>query len=118
MFPWQLIYDNDKYGHWLPDFRAILSELPNDQAEFMTNNFAQCMIGKPFSSLALALWIECTMNKGTKMKAGWKAILKNEKQFWPTPGTSRTSAALELQFRAASSTKGRKGSMLSVHQLG
>ena len=24
------------------------------------------------------LWIECTMNKGSKMKAGWKRLLKNE----------------------------------------
>ncbi len=26
------------------------------------------------------MWIECTMNKGSKMKSGWLSILKNEKQ--------------------------------------
>ena len=26
------------------------------------------------------MWIECTMNKGSKMKADWLHILRNEKQ--------------------------------------
>ena len=40
--------------------------------------FAQSMMGKPYSCLPLDLWIEVTMNKGSKMKAGWLRILKNE----------------------------------------
>jgi hypothetical protein len=81
MLPWlSAIYDNDKYGRWLPDFWAMLTALPPEQTEFMKKNFAQSMTGKPFSSLALDLWIECTMNKGSKLKAGWHSILKNEKQ--------------------------------------
>ena len=42
--------------------------------------FAQSISGNPFSCVALDIWIETTMNKGSKMKAGWLAILKNEKQ--------------------------------------
>ena len=44
--------------------------------------FAQSMTGKPYSCLPLDLWIEITMNKGSKMKAGWKSILKNEKMLF------------------------------------
>ena len=38
------------------------------------------MTGKPYSAQPLDLWIECMMNKGSKMKAGWLSILKNSKQ--------------------------------------
>ncbi|KAL8563863.1 hypothetical protein ACOMHN_034242 [Nucella lapillus] len=30
--------------------------------------------------MAWDMWIECTMNKGSKMKSGWLSILQNEKQ--------------------------------------
>ena len=30
--------------------------------------------------MAEDMWIECTMNKGNKMKSGWLSILQNEKQ--------------------------------------
>jgi hypothetical protein len=45
----------------------MLTALPPEQSEFMKKNFAQSMTGKPFSSLALDLWIECTMNKGSQL---------------------------------------------------
>ena len=64
MLPWLMIYDNDKYGRWLPDFWAMLAALPPDQSDFMKKNFAQSMTGKAFSKPALDLWIESTMNKG------------------------------------------------------
>ena len=38
------------------------------------------MTGNPYSCVALDLWIESTMNKGSKLKNGWLAILNNEKQ--------------------------------------
>ena len=80
MLPWMQIYDNDKYGRRLPDFIAVLDSLPPSQAEFMESGmFAQSMTGKPHSSVALDIWIESTMNKGSKLKSGWLAILKNEK---------------------------------------
>ena len=81
MLPWLQIYDNDKYGRHLPDFTAVLDNLTVEQARFMENGmFAQSLTGKPYSSVALDIWIETTMNKGSKLKSGWLAILKNEKQ--------------------------------------
>ena len=81
MLPWMVAYDNTKYGRHLPDFSAVLEDLPDEQASFMQSGFfAQSMTGKPYSSLALDIWIESTMNKGSKLKSGWMAILNNEKQ--------------------------------------
>jgi len=45
--------------------------------------FAQSMTGNPYSCVALDIWIESTMNKGSKLKSGWLAILNNEKQLPP-----------------------------------
>ena len=44
----------------------------------MAQLFSQSITGKPYSCLPLDLWIEMTMNRGFKMKAGWMHILKNE----------------------------------------
>ena len=50
-----------------------------EKAQYMRDSlFAQSMMGKPYSCLPLDLWIEMTMNKGSKMKAGWLRILKNK----------------------------------------
>ena len=80
MLPWLVIYDNNEYGRWLPDFWAMLASLPNEKITFLSRNFAQSMTGLPYSCLALDMWIETTMNRGSKLKAGWLAILDNEKQ--------------------------------------
>ena len=80
MMPWLIIYDQTNYGRWLPDFWATLSTLPAEQVQFLRSNFAQSMTGNPYSSIPWDLWIEMTMNKGSKMKAGWLSILRNEKQ--------------------------------------
>ena len=80
MLPWMQIYDNNKYGRWLVEFWLQMSCLPEEKAKYLYQGlFAQSMTGKPYSCLPLDLWIEMTMNKGSKMKAGWKRILKNEK---------------------------------------
>lgn len=80
MMPWLRIYDNDKYSRWLVEFWLEISSLPEEKERYMRDGlFAQSMTGKPYSCLPLDLWIEMTMNKGSKMKAGWKRILKNEK---------------------------------------
>ena len=80
MLPWMRIYDNDKYSKWLLEFWLEISSLPEEKEKYMQDGlFAQSMTGKPYSCLPLDLWIEMTMNKGSKMKAGWKSILKNEK---------------------------------------
>lgn len=81
MLPWMQIYDKDIYGRNLPDFIAVLDSLPHTQAQFMESGmFAQSMTGKPYSCVALDIWMESTINKGSKLKSGWLAILKNEKQ--------------------------------------
>ena len=49
-----------------------------DVAQFMPAIFSHSITGKPYSSLPTDLWIEMTMNKGSKMKAGWQRILGNE----------------------------------------
>ena len=80
MLPWMLAYDRLKYGRWLPDFWAMLLNLPVDQFKFLQENFAQSLSGNPYSNMAWDMWIETTMNKGSKLKSGWLSILKNEKQ--------------------------------------
>ena len=81
MLPWMAIYDNDKYSRHLPDFIAVLDNLSDEQEAFMQDGlFAQSMTGNPYSCVALDIWIESTMNKGSKLKSGWLAILNNEKQ--------------------------------------
>ena len=80
MLPWLKIYDNDKYSRWLVEFWLEINTLPEEKERYMKEGlFAQSMTGKPYSCLPPDLWIEMTMNKGSKMKAGWKRILKNEK---------------------------------------
>ena len=46
---------------------------------YMRVLFSQSMTGKPYWLLPLDLWIETTINKGSKLKVGWLRILKNEK---------------------------------------
>ena len=80
MMPWMVIYDQTHYGRWLPQFWAMLVSLPPDKTMFFAENFAQSITGNPYSSIPWDLWIEMTMNKGSKLKAGWLSILRNEKQ--------------------------------------
>lgn len=79
MMPWLTIYDQSKYGKWLPAFWLDMKSLPSEISAAMPSLFSHSITGKPFTSLPLDLWIEMTMNKGSKMKAGWMNILKNEK---------------------------------------
>ena len=55
----------------------MFDTLPTEQAACM---FAQSMTGNPYSCVALDIWIESTMNKGSKLKSDWLAILNNDKQ--------------------------------------
>ena len=80
MMPWMVAYDNNRYGRWLPNFWAMLTSLPADQVTFLRTDFTQSITGNPYSNMAWDMWIECTMNKGSKMKSGWLSILQNEKQ--------------------------------------
>ena len=76
--PWLHIYDKIHYGKWLPDFWAKISNLNEEISRYMPEGFSHSITGKPYSSLPTDLWIEMTMNKGSKMKAGWQIILGNE----------------------------------------
>ena len=44
----------------------------------MPSTFAHSITGKPYLSPPTDLWREMTMNKGSKMKAGWQRIWGNE----------------------------------------
>ena len=45
-----------------------------------SDRFAQSMSGNRSSCVALDIWIESTMNKGSKLKSGWLTFVNNEKQ--------------------------------------
>ena len=79
MMLWLQVYYNDKYGRWLVEFWLKISCLQEGKAQHVCDGlFAQSMMGKPYSCLPLDLWIEMTMNTGSKMKTDWLRILKNE----------------------------------------
>jgi len=99
MMPWLHVYDNDRYARWLVEFWLEVSSLPEEKARYLRDGlFAQSMTGRPYSCLPLDLWIEMTMNKGSKMKAGWLKILRNEKMLLTTTrnvnSVNRVRAAL------------------------
>jgi len=56
------------------------------------------MTGKPYSSIPWDIWIEMIMNKGSKKKAGWISILRNEKQLMADTKISTISVKFELPF--------------------
>ena len=111
MLPWMQVYDNDRYGRYLPDFITVLDTLPANQAVFMESGlFAQSMTGKPYSCVALDIWIESTMNKGSKLKSGWLAILNNEKQLLSnTRNVNNVNRVRASVHRHADSKKQAKG---------
>ena len=57
----------------------FIDHIEKENDALMSQLFAQSMTGKPYLDIPLDLWIECAMNKGSKVKAGWKRLLKNEK---------------------------------------
>ena len=79
MIPWMLSYDNSNYGRWLPVFWLDMVTLSDEHTEYMSEIFAQSMTGNAYSAMPPDMWIECTMNKNSKLKAGWKRLLKNER---------------------------------------
>ena len=78
MIPWLQIYDKIHYGKWLPDFWSEMSTSSEEISQYIPSIFSHSITGKPYSSIPTDLWIEMTMNKGSKMKAGWQRILGNE----------------------------------------
>ena len=107
MLPWLIVYDRIFYGRWLPDFWVMLTNLPPNQIEFLRENFAQSISGHPYSNMGWDMWIECTMNKGSKMKSGWLSILKNEKQLLVHSKNANNIARIRAAHNAAANRKKR-----------
>ena len=79
MMPWLIIYDKVNYGRWLPVFWLRMKSLSEEEEKWMPDIFAQSLTKNPYSAQPMDMWIEVTMNKGSKLKSGWKRLLKNEK---------------------------------------
>ena len=47
-----------------------MSSLLQEHCQLIKEIFSQLLTGNTYSSLPPDLWIECTMNKGSKLKAG------------------------------------------------
>ena len=112
MLPWMVVYDNNRYGRWLSDFWAMLTSLPANQVAFLRTDFAQSITGNPYSNMAWDMWIECTMNKGSKMKSGWLSILQNEKQLM----VHSRNVNNVTQIRAAQNTKANRKAAKRKHK--
>ena len=81
MLKYLISYNNNNYGRWLPNYWASISSLPDQRYKFFAENFTQSLTGLPYSYQGMDLWIECTMNLGSKLRQGW---LNNEKQLFST----------------------------------
>ena len=55
-----------------------MSSLSQEHCQLIKEIFSQSLTGNAYSSFPLERWIEYTMNKSSKLKAGWKRLLKNE----------------------------------------
>ena len=69
--PWMMVYDHTNYSRWLPVFWIEMSSLPQEHCQIIKEMFSQSFTGNAYYSLPPDLWIECTMNKGSKLKAEW-----------------------------------------------
>lgn len=56
-----------------------MKKLSSEHTKMMSDIFAQSMTTNPYSAQPPDVWIECTMNKGSKLKSGWKRLLKSKK---------------------------------------
>ena len=55
MLPGLMAYNNHEYERNLPDFWAMLCNLPEEQSRFFSLHFAQSMTGLPYSCQPLDL---------------------------------------------------------------
>ena len=74
--PWTLVYGNINYSQWLPMFLMEMSSLLQVHCQLIKEIFSQSLTEN--SSLFPNLWVDCVMNKDSKLKAGWERLLKNE----------------------------------------
>ena len=57
-----------------------MMDLSEKQTTKIFGIFAQSMTENPYSAQPPDMWIECTMNKWSKLKSGWKWLSKTEKR--------------------------------------
>ena len=55
-----------------------MSSLSQEHYQLIKEIFSQSLTGNAYSSFPPGRWIECIMNKSSKLKAGWKRLLKNK----------------------------------------
>lgn len=106
MMKYIMAYNNHNYGRWLPDYWASISSLPGDQYTFFANNFSRSLTGLPFSLQGMDLWIECTMNLGSKLMQGWLNLLDNEKQLLSTTRNVNNIARIRATIKRNMKRKG------------
>ena len=79
MLPWLFAYNSFHYSRYLSLYWSEINNLDEEKAFYMRSGlFSASMFVRPFSPLPHDQWIEMTMNKGSKMKAGWIGIMHNE----------------------------------------
>ena len=119
--PWMIVYDNTNYSRWLPVFYMEMSSLSQEHCQLIKEIFSQSLIGNAYSSFPPERWIECTMNKSSKLKAGWKRLLKNEIGLHiyvrNTNNISTTKHFLENHINAIRSKKKHKDNVKSRLQI-
>ena len=99
MFPGLLAYNNHDYGSWLPDFWAMINNLPHDRKMYFSKHFAQSMTGLPYTCQPMDLWIETTMNLNSKLKQGWLQLLQNDKQLFSTTRNANNAARVKENMK-------------------
>ena len=103
MLKYLMAYNNHEYSRWLPDYWPSTNSGPPDQKE----SFSQSMTGLPYSLQAMDLWIESTMNLGSKLKQGW-LNLDNEKQLLSTTRNVNNVARIRATIRRNLKRKDRR----------
>ena len=78
MLPWMFAYDILHYSRYLSLYWSEINNLDENTFLMKSGLFSASMSGRLFSALPHDQWIEMTMNKGSKMKAGWIGIMHNE----------------------------------------
>ena len=99
MLPGLLAYNNHDYGKWLPDYWAMISNLPDERKKYFSTHFAQSMTGLPYSCQPMDLWIETTMNLNSKLKQGWLQLLQNDKQLFCTTRNANNVARVKQNMK-------------------
>ena len=84
-------------------------------------DFSQSLTRNTYFPLPPDLWIECTMNKDSKWKAGWKRLLKNETDLYihvrNTNNISTVKIFLENHINAIKSKNKHKDNVKSRLQI-